>query len=163
MAESVYPTGCVLYPMQGLFMSSCTPSEERRLSAEEKSGRIRRNRTAFSDDQLDELEKSFLKCQYPDAVARESLSKLLNIHESRIQVWFKNRRAKHRKQKRNEPQQSPSGEEPIQNPAKLKENTVLTWTPNAFGGMLMLNETRYQPMNLSVNPNLMPQGTYPFK
>ncbi|KAK0398741.1 hypothetical protein QR680_002733 [Steinernema hermaphroditum] len=162
MADSVYSNGCVLYPVQGLFLPSCAPSNEERSSPEDKSGKMRRNRTAFTDDQLDELEKSFQKCQYPDAVARERLSKLLKIHESRIQVWFKNRRAKHRKQKRNEPQQSTSAEDSIHNPKKLKENTMLTWTPNAFGGILMLNETRFPPINYPSNPNMMSQSSFAF-
>ncbi|TMS38347.1 hypothetical protein L596_005092 [Steinernema carpocapsae] len=159
MTQSAYSTGCVLYPIQGLFLPSCATSPQGRISPDEKSKKIRRNRTAFSDDQLDELEKNFLKCQYPDSCARERMSKKLSIHESRIQVWFKNRRAKHRKQKRNEPRTT-SPEALSQAPAKLKENTVLRWTPNAFGGFLMLNEATFPAMDLPNQHAPLSQSTF---
>ncbi|KAI2665118.1 Homeobox protein goosecoid-2 [Labeo rohita] len=62
--------------------------------------RVRRHRTIFTEEQLDALEDLFRQNQYPDINTREQLAQRTHLREERVEVWFKNRRAKWRRQKR---------------------------------------------------------------
>ncbi|CAF4987911.1 unnamed protein product [Rotaria socialis] len=60
--------------------------------------KLQRNRTSFTQEQIDALEQAFNSWHYPDVYVREKLATKISLREAGIQVWFSNRRAKYRRE-----------------------------------------------------------------
>ncbi|CAJ0963625.1 unnamed protein product [Ranitomeya imitator] len=60
--------------------------------------KLKRIRTVFTPEQLERLEKDFLKQQYMVGTEQVDLAVSLGLTETQVKVWFQNRRIKWRKQ-----------------------------------------------------------------
>ena len=58
---------------------------------------VNRARTIFSDEQLDELERTFAANQYLIGEERVRLAAKLDLNVKQVKIWFQNRRIKHRR------------------------------------------------------------------
>ncbi|XP_067220434.1 dharma [Chanodichthys erythropterus] len=57
-----------------------------------------RIRTVFTDNQTEQLERLFAITDYPTAETRAELAKNTGLSEETVRVWFKNRRARRKRQ-----------------------------------------------------------------
>ncbi|XP_066040592.1 paired box protein Pax-4 [Chamaea fasciata] len=79
-----------------------------------------RNRTVFSRQQAEALEEEFQRGQYPDTATRESLAAATQLPDTTIRVWFSNRRAKWRRENKQQLEAGGAG-------------SWCDWIPPAFG------------------------------
>lgn len=70
------------------------------MKANAKKGK--RNRTAYTSEQLMTLERAFSGSRYLSRSRRIEIAKSLHLNERQVKVWFQNRRMKHKKEEQEE-------------------------------------------------------------
>ena len=100
LTQTQMPTGLHHSPNSSAGSDMDTDKAERGEEGDDKSPQFRRSRSRFEPTQLEHLEKEFGNTHYPDLKIREELSEKTGLCETRIQVWFSNRRAKWRRHHR---------------------------------------------------------------
>uniref|UniRef100_A0A8C4PXB6 NK1 transcription factor related 2-like,b n=1 Tax=Eptatretus burgeri TaxID=7764 RepID=A0A8C4PXB6_EPTBU len=79
-------------------LSNGQKQKRKRSSADAKSGKPRRARTAFTYEQLVALENKFKSTRYLSVCERLNLALSLSLTETQVKIWFQNRRTKWKKQ-----------------------------------------------------------------
>ena len=118
-------------------MTSCSGPED-----EDELRRKKKARTAFSREQVADLEKKFHEKKYLSSAERGELAEKLKLSDMQVKTWFQNRRMKFKRQ-------SEEAEMEMKSP-KYPYNTFMP-----YGGMHMHSIYGYVPMPYKTTESAM--------
>lgn len=117
--------------------ASCSGPED-----DEELRRKKKARTAFSREQVADLEKKFHEKKYLSSAERGELAEKLKLSDMQVKTWFQNRRMKYKRQ-------SEEAEMEMKSP-KYPYNTFMP-----YGGVHMPSFYSYVPMQYKTTENAM--------
>ncbi|KAK9976005.1 hypothetical protein ABG768_021230 [Culter alburnus] len=123
MTGSAYPSVKHIYTADGQRSLHTTAQTIQQQTDTNLRGISHRSRTAFTPDQSERLEKEFIRGLYPDLLTREKLSEETNLPQDTIKVWFSNRRAKMRRERKED--HSDCGSLGVSSPGFLRRRNAL--------------------------------------
>lgn len=112
--------------------------------------RPRRRRTAFTSEQLLELEKEFHSKKYLSLSDRSNIARSLGLSEVQIKIWFQNRRAKWKRAK------SVNGVSSFDSMPYYPESTTKTLTSRCKNNNIMfLSDNAHRALQWYYFPNVI--------
>ena len=121
-----------MYSLADNIQSECAPNRQADNVRSARPPHRRRERTKYTQAQLDYLEQAFEQMRYPDIFMREEAAQKLNLSEYKIQVWFKNRRVKLRHAERTQGSSKSTHVNDNQRPSRDKQVSTTVATPSVI-------------------------------